>query len=63
MAVNPVEQENLKPFPLSKSHDHRSSSIPMTITYLSRILNMAAYLVLSGDIRLKPLDPGDTDEG
>jgi len=36
---------------------------PMTITSLLQILNMASYLVLSGDVGLKPLNPDDTDEG
>jgi hypothetical protein len=35
----------------------------MTKTCLPQILNMATYLVLSGDVRLKPLNPGDTGEG
>jgi len=35
----------------------------MTTTCLPQILNMAAYLIVSGDEGLKLLNPGDTGVG
>jgi hypothetical protein len=38
-------------------------SNPMTVTGLPRVLNMAAYLVVTGDVGLNLLNPGDTGVG
>jgi hypothetical protein len=35
----------------------------MPVTCLPWVLKIAAYLVVSGDVGLKLLNPGDTDKG
>lgn len=42
---------------------HSPFSNSLTITCLPQILNVAAYLVLSRVVGLKPLNPDDTGEG